>query len=53
VTVSSPDDATGQTVLLGDGVRLVSRLDEEPVELEPLEVSSAGRVTTLRFRVLK
>jgi len=39
--------------LLGDGVRLVGRLDEAPVELEPLEVSSAGRVTTLRFRVLK
>ena len=40
-------------VLLGDGVRLVDRLDEAPVELEPLEVASAGRVTTLRFRVLK
>jgi dihydrofolate reductase len=40
-------------ILLGDGVRLVGRLDEEPVELEPLGVSSAGRVTTLTFRVLK
>jgi len=40
-------------VLLGDGVRLVDRLDEAPVELEPLEVSRAGHVTTLRFRVLK
>jgi dihydrofolate reductase len=40
-------------VLLGDGVRLVSRLDEAPVELEPLEVSRAGSVTTLRFRVLR
>lgn len=40
-------------VLLGAGVRLVGRLDEAPVELELLEVSRAGGVTTLRFRVLK
>ena len=40
-------------VLLGDGVRLVAQLDEAPVELEPLEVSSAGGVTSLRFRVVK
>ena len=40
-------------VLLGDGVRLVEPARRVPVELEPLEVSSAGRVTTLRFRVLK
>ena len=31
----------------------VGRLDEAPVKLESLEASSAGRVTTLRFRVLK
>ena len=40
-------------VLLGAGVRLVGRLDEAPVELELLEVSRAGGVTTLRFRVPK
>jgi dihydrofolate reductase len=40
-------------VLLGDGVRLVSRLEEPPVELETLDVSSAGQVINLRFRVLK
>ena len=40
-------------VLLGEDVRLVNRLDEAPVELEPLGVSRAGQVTSLRFRVLK
>ena len=40
-------------VLLGDGVRLVDRLDEAPVELELLAASRAGDVTTLRFRVLR
>ena len=40
-------------ILLGDGVRLVSRLDKAPVELELLEASRAGDVTTLRFRILR
>ena len=40
-------------ILLGDGVRLVSRLDKAPVELELLAASRAGDVTTLRFRVLR
>jgi dihydrofolate reductase len=40
-------------VLLGDGVRLVSRLETAPVELELVDVSRAGGVTNLRFRVLK
>ena len=40
-------------VLLGDGVRLVSRLDEAPVELELVETGRAGQVTHLRFRVLR
>jgi len=34
-----------------DGVRLVSRLDEAPVELELLETGHAGQVTHLRFSV--
>lgn len=40
-------------VLLGDGVRLVSRLDEAPVELELVETGRAGQVTHLRLRVLE
>lgn len=38
-------------VLLGDGVRLFSRPNAAPVQLEPLSVSQAGPVTNLRFRV--
>jgi dihydrofolate reductase len=40
-------------VLLGDGVRLVSRLDEPPVELELVETSRAGQIANLRFRVVR
>jgi len=38
-------------VLLGDGIRLVSRLDEAPVELVLVETGHAGQVTHLRYSV--
>ncbi len=40
-------------VLLGDGVRLVSHLEQAPIELELVETSRAGQVTDLRFTVRK
>ena len=40
-------------VLLGDGVRLFGRPGQSPYELEPLEVSRAGQVANLRFRMRK
>ena len=40
-------------VLLGDGVRLFGRPGQLPCELEPLEVSQAGQVANLRFRVCR
>ena len=45
--------ASGDDPLGSAGVRLVGRLDEAPVELATLEVSRAGGVDTLRFRVLE
>lgn len=45
--------AGGKDIMLigGDGTRLVSRLDEAPVELVLVETGHAGQVTPLRFSV--
>ncbi|MCT7374759.1 dihydrofolate reductase family protein [Chelativorans salis] len=40
-------------ILLGDGVRLFSRTGLEPVRLERTEVSEAGQITNMRFRLAK
>ncbi|MER8484549.1 hypothetical protein [Mesorhizobium sp. M1322] len=37
-------------VLIGDGIRLFSQKDMEPVRLEKTEVSEAGPLTDMRFR---
>ncbi len=40
-------------ILLGDGVRFLSQSGGAPVKLETMNVSRAGQVTNLHFRVLK
>lgn len=40
-------------ILLGDGVRLLSRTGLEPVRLERTHVSEAGQITNMRFRLAK
>jgi dihydrofolate reductase len=39
-------------ILLGDGIRLFGRPGALPIDLEATEVSRAGAITNLRFRVL-
>lgn len=40
-------------ILLGDGVRMFSRLRNPPVDLETISVTQSGQLTNLRFRVAK
>lgn len=40
-------------VLLGDGVRFFSRRGTAPVELEKISATQAGKLTNLRFKVVK
>ncbi len=38
-------------VLIGDGIRRFSQKGMEPVRLEKTEVSEAGKITNMRFRL--
>ena len=40
-------------ILLGDGVRLFSRSDGQPIKLEKLAAGESGQVTDIRYRVVK
>ena len=40
-------------ILLGDGVRLFSRPDGQPIKLEKLAAGESGQITDIRYRVVK